>query len=91
MKLLVETVGQFMLVDGLQEIQATRPSVISPSHFFSERVSRNQINVLAELKDEATDLEFKKFLAESNGDMDLAVESFLSTFGAEKVSKKGKR
>lgn len=94
MKYLMETKGQFQLVDYATDntIQADRPSVIEMTRFFESRVALDQIRVLGKLKDEASDEEFVKYLAESEGDMELAVDSFLSAFGVtdnvtEKVAK----
>lgn len=91
MKFLVETTGQFMLVDPAQVevIEADRPSVVSSTSFVQQRVSLGQIKILAELKDDASDMEFRDFVRESEGDMPLAVESFLSKFGKDAITEKG--
>lgn len=92
MKLLVETTGPFMLVDyghGAVEIQAHRPSVVENSSFVNARTLVGQIRLISQVKDEATDAEFEKFLKDSDGKMDLAVDSFLAQYGIrEEVSKK---
>lgn len=92
-KILAETKGSFQLVDLTykgQLIRAQRPCVVENSNFVQDRIGRNQIRVISELKDEATDAEFVAYLTESKGDMDLAVDSFLSEFGKEAVEKEGK-
>jgi hypothetical protein len=93
MKLLVETTGAFMLTDlaSGQEVPSHRPAVVGHSNFFQHRVSLQQLRVLGELTDDATDAEFAKFLAESEGDTNLAVESFVSVFGPEKVTEKSEK
>lgn len=82
MKMLVETKGPFQLMDNQVGvlIRHDRPTVTSPSNFLSDRVSRDQVRVIAELGDGATDEEWVKYLAESEGNLDLAVESFKSAF-----------
>lgn len=90
MKLLVETIGDFMLMDGGagQEIEAHRPCVVVSSNFVSMRMAVKQIKVLGELTDEATDAEFITFLNESGDDVELAVGSFLAKYAPEKVTEK---
>jgi hypothetical protein len=91
MKILVETPGDFMLIDTshfAQEIQPDRPSVVDNTNFISGRVSLGQVKILGELTEAATDTEFQKFFEESKGDSNLAVESFLSTFGVEQITQK---
>lgn len=86
MKILAQTKGEFLLFDTAtsQEIPHNRPAVVDRSHFFDARIAIGQIQVLhPELKDSATDEEFKKYLKESDGDIDLAVESFLSAFAVQ--------
>lgn len=92
-KLLAETKGSFQLLDlghHGQSIKARRPSVVVNSNFVQDRIGRNQVRVIAELKDEATDEEFASYLRESDGDIALAVDSFISEFGKEAVEKKKK-
>lgn len=83
-KLLVETTGNFSLIDGtrgLVDIRSTRPTVVVSTSFVQNRIALGQIKVLAELPEEATDEDWVKFLEESDGDVDLARESFVSSFG----------
>lgn len=92
MKLLVETTGEFMLMDtsGRQEVQAARPSVVDNTNFINGRIASGFLKGLGPLKDDATDAEFAKYFDESKGDSNLAVESFLSTFGADAITEKTK-
>ncbi len=83
MKVLAETTGNFMLVDGTNLLEAHRPGVITMSAFYQNRISRGHVEMLAKLKDEATDPEFARYVAESDGDMQLAIASFTSTFGID--------
>jgi len=84
---LVETVGDFQLVDNHNQlIPAHRPAVVEMSHFFQARALLNQLRLVAgELKDTATDKEFASYWRESAGDRELAIESFLSAFGPKAV------
>lgn len=84
-KLLVETTGDFMLVDYDQKglvIEHSRPTVTNPTTFVQTRTSLGQLRVVAELTDEATDEEFAKYVKESDGDIELAVDSFKTAFAA---------
>lgn len=88
-KVLLETTGSFMLISGGQEVSPDRPSVIKTSYFFEARVAKGELKVLGSVVDEATDAEFETFVRESKGDLALAVESFLSKFGVNKITTKG--
>jgi len=90
MKLLLETTGDFMLMDRSQDIsiEADRPAVVSNTPFIEARLGMGNLRVLGQLNDEATDEEFKQYLRDCVGDVALAVESFLSSFGLEKVTQK---
>ncbi len=84
MQNLVETTGEFMLVDpGTgNEIAHNRPSVCGATHFVASRVALGQVTVLSnQIPNDLTDKDFAKFWSESNGDKDLAVQSFLASFG----------
>jgi len=95
MKLLVETTGSFGLMDiGVrppQEIAHNRPSVVISTEFIQTRIAKNQLKILGKLQDEATDAEFINFHADSKGDTELAVSSFMSKFGIEEVTGKKKK
>jgi hypothetical protein len=84
-KILAETTGDFMLHDLStgQSIQAGRPSVITRSGFVDARIAISQVVKVADLPDEATDEEFASFWADSDGDQELAVASYLSKFDPE--------
>lgn len=84
MKLLVETTADFMLMDmgGSQEIQAHRPAVVTKTPFINTRTADGQLDVLAQLSDEATDAEFAKYWVESE-DRDLAIAAFADAFSPE--------
>ena len=96
-KILVETTGNFGLIDFFtgDEAHHNRPSVVRNSTFFAQRAAIGQIKLLSQLKPEATDKDFAKYWEESRNpetkkvDAQLAVQSFLSVFGPEPVSKKG--
>ncbi|MGO7308754.1 hypothetical protein ACCS91_33405 [Rhizobium ruizarguesonis] len=94
MKILAETTGEFMLSDlGTGDvIYAGRPSVVELSPFIEARVAISQVRKEADLTADATDDEFATYWTESEGNRDLAVESFLSKFGVDKpvAPKKGK-
>lgn len=84
MKVIAHTTGSFQLLDGFSGdlISAHRPSVVEKTTFITARVAVEQAVIVAEVPDEATDERFAKHWAESEGDLDLAVQSFLATFEA---------
>lgn len=90
MKNLVETTGDFMLVDRQQglEIQSYRPAVAERTQFVDIHLGSGRLRVLSQLRDEATDEEFQRYVEESGGDVALAVDSFLSVYGPEAVTTK---
>lgn len=82
MKLLVETTGQFMLVDAITGdiLEAHRPSVVRSTSFITARATIGQVGVIHnQLPEEASDEEFAKFWRDSGGDKDLAVDSYLAS------------
>jgi hypothetical protein len=89
---LVETSGEFFLLDNGIEISANRPTVVTVSNFVSGRAHIGQIKLLGKLKDDVTDEMFMEFVKSSTDektkkvDMSLAVESFLSKHGLEEVT-----
>lgn len=88
MKILCETTGEFELVDYDQSqlvIQSTRPTVAKPSTFISTRAAVQQVRILGNLSDEATDEEFANYIKES-GDLKLAISSFLEAFAVPDAS-----
>lgn len=82
-KLLVETTGEFELVDfNRQEIPYFRPSVVVETGFVSHRAAVGQVRILhTELEDDVTDADFAGFWESCEGDYDLAVASFIAAFG----------
>ena len=90
LKILAETRGPFQLSDIAlgQLLPAHRPGVIISSNFVQTRIGANQIKVLGEVKAEATDADFVSYLKEADGDHQLAIDSFLSEFGADNVGEK---
>lgn len=82
-KLLVETTGEFELVDFDQNgaiVAHDRPSVVFASTFIQSRTSLGQIRVLDNLTDEATDEEFAKYVKDSDGDIELAISAFKTSY-----------
>ncbi len=92
MKQLIETTGEFELIDFETGtlIQADRPTVTSKTTFISTRASLGQIRFLADLTDEATDEEFNKYVSETPDDLDFAIEAFKSAFSPEEGTSKRK-
>jgi len=84
MPILVETTGQFQLMDFHQLVPAHRPAVVEQTNLFSSRALLGQLKILAnDLKAGTTDKDFEAFWAESGGDHALAVESFIAAFGPQ--------
>ena len=82
-KMLVETTGPFCLVDvkTKQTIQSSRPTVISPTQFFNQRLGYGQIRVLVvDLIDEATDEILETYIKEAGHNVEVGVASFLSSY-----------
>jgi hypothetical protein len=80
---LVETTSDILLVDPHSGdlIENNRPSVVAWTSFVEARIGVGQIRLIAgRLIETATDEEFLKYFAECEGNLDLAVESFLSEF-----------
>lgn len=90
MKLLVETTGAFQLQGDHhgEHIPWNRPAVVYQSNFVTARVSTGAVSVLGQVNDQASDAEFANYLKESDGDMELAVASFLDTFSLEPKAEK---
>lgn len=89
-KALVETVGDFQLVDfnhNRQTVPSERPAVVVLSKFIQERVSAGQIRVITQVGEEATDDEFLNYWKESENP-ELAVDSFITTFPDGKPTQK---
>jgi hypothetical protein len=84
MKVIAHTTGAFQLLDGLSGdlISAHRPSVVKKTSFVTARLAIEQVKIVTEVPDAATDEAFAKHWKDSDGDIDLAVQSFLATFEA---------
>tara|TARA_R110002072_G_scaffold23791_6_gene81599 strand:+ start:224 stop:562 length:339 start_codon:yes stop_codon:yes gene_type:complete len=83
MKTIVETKGDFMLVDPYtgDVIEDTRPSVVTFSPFIETRVANGQVKALAtDLPEEANDADFVEYWKEKP---DMAVDAYASEFAAE--------
>jgi len=90
MKYLVETTGQFMLVDfdtGCN-VESYRPCVVKQSAFIAQRHLLGQLRTLGTVSDEATDEDFLAYWKECEGDAAFAVSSFLSKYEAPEISMK---
>lgn len=82
--LLVETIGAYQLVDHDRRNPVIRHegyTVVHRTDFVSYRISLGQLRIVAELTAEATDDEWLKYVSESDNDLNLARDSFLSSFG----------
>jgi hypothetical protein len=94
-KLFVQTTGMFFLVDPNNriEIQHSRPTVVEATDFVNARAAVGQIRVIGDAPDDANDVDFLKFFKDSDGDAELAMESYKSTFttGGEVEEEKPKR
>ena len=86
MKILVETTGEFQLVDPFtaELIPSHRPGVVTATQFVEGRCARGEVKVLAQLQDNATDEEFVNYWKESP---EIAVDAFKSEFAPEAVTK----
>lgn len=82
MKQIVETTGDFELYVPApeQHCLSDRPSVVVTSNFISQHAAAGRLRLIAQVNDDATDLEFAKYVKESKGDIELAVASFVSAF-----------
>lgn len=81
-KVLVETTGDFMLVDAYNGdiIEATGCSVVGSTQFVQARIAAGQLTLhLGGLNDEATSEEWAAYLKES-GNFNLAKAAFESAF-----------
>jgi hypothetical protein len=96
MKVIAHTTGSFQLIDNLSgdHIPHHRPAVVKRTPFITQRLAADQLKVVAEVPDEATDADFAKHWESSEGDLDLAVQSYQATFGAQAEdtpTKRGKK
>lgn len=81
MKNIVKVTGAFMLIDPqTKDYIEERPHVVTWTQFLEARTGKGQIKILAaNLPDEASDIEFQRYLDEAE-DVDLAVASYVSSF-----------
>jgi len=89
-KFLVETSGQYQLVDFThrqQLVEAHRPSVVEQSAFIQTRVAMGQLRVFGEVNAEATDVEFAAYWKDSES-AELAIAAFMEAYKVEAVSEK---
>lgn len=96
MKVICKTTGSFMLVDysnGGQTVKAGGAHVVTMTPFINSRAMIGQLQFMGEVTDEATDEELQAFIKDSDGDLDLAVSSFLGAYGltAAEPTPKGKK
>lgn len=68
-----------------ETIEAFRPSVVTVTEFITDLVMKRLLKPVGfELPDTATDAEFERFYKDSDGDADLAIDSFLSKMDQDK-------
>jgi hypothetical protein len=65
MKILASTKGDFMLVSAPDQIEAERPSVVTWTGFWEQRVALGQITVHGRLVDEVTDADWAKVMKDA--------------------------
>jgi hypothetical protein len=88
-KVLVETIGSFQFdTTSGQLIRHEGCTVVDKNLFLMERIEH--IVIHAELVPSATDSEWLAYQKEAEGDLALAVASFLTEFGTDKKPKKSK-
>ena len=90
-KLIVKPVGPHMYIDitNGDHIPEGRPSVVFRTGFVMEKIGEGHIELITpNIPQEASNLEFQKYLSESDGDEKLAVASFLSQFGLDETGNK---
>ena len=83
MKMLVSTKGDFMLVNPQngEEVRWNRPSVVREATFISEKLSTGVLQLhAATLPDTADDAGWAEWLKASDGNTDLAVASYITSF-----------
>lgn len=85
MKQIVQTTGNFMLVEPStrEVVESSRPCVVSKTSFFAERIGLNQLSSLGEVPDEASDIEFRDYWRDCGKDADMAVSSYIAKFQPE--------
>lgn len=81
-KILARVTGDFMLSSPIDrfEIEAGRPYIVPACTFCDHFASLGRLNILrTDLPDTANDADWKGFWVESKGNLDLAIESYMST------------
>lgn len=81
MNLLVETTGNFLLVQTTtgQEVYHFRPTVVVSDTWTNNQLGLHHLRVLSnEVPEGMTDKDFARYWAECGGDQEMAVASFLS-------------
>lgn len=81
MKVIVSTTGEFSLVDRDQNvvISKRRPHLVENTNFVSARAALGQLKILATDVDKSkTDEEWAEHYKECDGNLDLALASFLA-------------
>lgn len=89
MKHLVETSGEFMLVDPYSRttIDSNRPTIVPVTVFIKERVATGEITLLVQdLPEEADDYKMYEFILEA-GDTEVGVAAYLATFGLDAIGR----
>lgn len=86
MKLIVETKGnaQVYIPGPDNHARHDRASVVNNSHVMTMKAASGELVVLAQVNDDATDVEFVNALEQAKGDKDLAIAAFVSEFPTEK-------
>lgn len=69
----------FLSPDG-EVISAFHPAVVKMSGFIEQRLASRELKLLGNVNDAATQAEMDKYVADSEGDTDLAIASFLAAF-----------
>lgn len=88
MKMIVETTGPHMLMgslmNGADAVPHDRPAVVLATTYIQLKAAAGALKILKQdLPDAAEDAEFAKYLAEAEGDVELAVESYISSIPSE--------
>jgi hypothetical protein len=87
MKNILETTGSFQIVDADTGtlVRFEGYTVAPPSNFSQSRIALGQLSVKGQVNDDATDEEWLKYVAESDGNLDLALEAFVSAYPVDGV------
>ena len=80
---LVETTGSFQLMGPTYLIRFEGYTVVPNDSFVSSEISRERVRLIASLHEDATDEEWLNYLKDSDGNLELAVASFLARFGPD--------